>query len=72
MKNLFGGGFINLGIRGDHVENVPWRAIDIAFPPQLNNVVMLCGVNNINKDTSPPRNCPMTDCQWFIFHKVFP
>ena len=51
-KNLFGNGFINLGIRGDRVEHVLWRVTDIAFPPRLKNVVILCGTNNINKD--PP------------------
>ena len=53
-KNLFGSSFINLGIRGDHVEHVLWRVNDIAFPPQLKNVVILCGTNNINKD--PPHD----------------
>ena len=51
-KNLFGSGFINLGIRGDRVEDVLWCVKDIAFPPRLKNVVILCGTNNINKD--PP------------------
>ena len=51
-KNLFGNGFINLGIRGDRAEHVLWRVRDIAFPPRLKNVVILCGTNNINKD--PP------------------
>ena len=51
-ENLFGSGFINLGIRGDRVEHVLWRVKDIAFPPRLKNVVILCGTNNINKDPS--------------------
>ena len=51
-KNLFGNEFINLGICGDRVENVLWRVRDIAFPPRLKHVVILCGTNNINKD--PP------------------
>ena len=50
-KNLFGNEFINLGIRGDRVENVLWCVRDIAFPPRLKNVI-LCGTNSINKD--PP------------------
>ena len=41
--------FINLGISGDCVENVLWRARDIPFLPSLKNVVILCGTNNINK-----------------------
>ena len=52
-KNLFGSGFINLGIRGDRVEHVLWRVKDTAFPPRLKNVI-LCGMNNINKD--PPHD----------------
>ena len=51
-KNLFGNGFINLGVRGDRVEHVLWRVIDIGFPQRLKNVIILCGMNNINKD--PP------------------
>ena len=51
-KNLFGNEFINLGIHGDGVENVLWCVRDIAFPPRLKNVVIMCGTNNINKD--PP------------------
>ena len=51
-KYFFGNRFINLGISGDHVENVFWRARDIPLLPSLKNVVILCGTNNINKD--PP------------------
>ena len=51
-KNLFVNEFINLGIRGDRVENVLWRVRDIVFPPRSKNVVILCVTNNINKD--PP------------------
>ena len=49
-NNLFGNRFINLGISGDRVENVLWRAIDIPFLPSLKDVVILCRTNNINKD----------------------
>ena len=51
VADLFGNEFINLGIRGDSVENILWRVRDIAFPPRSKNVVILCGTNNINKDT---------------------
>ena len=51
-ENLFGNEFIYLGIRGDRVENILWRLRDIAFPPRLKNLAILCGTNNINKD--PP------------------
>ena len=50
-NNLFGNRFINLGISGDPVENVLWRARDISFLPSLKNVIILCGTNNINKDS---------------------
>ena len=50
-KNLFGNEFANLGIFGDHVKNVLCRVRNIAFPPRLKNVVILCGTKNINKDT---------------------
>ena len=50
-NNLFGNRFINLGISGDRVENVLWRARDIPFLPSLKNVVILCSTNNVNKDS---------------------
>ena len=45
-KNLFGNGFINLGIRGDRVELVLWHVRDTAFPPWWKHVVIRCGTNN--------------------------
>ena len=51
-KNIFGNRFINLGISEDRVESVLWRARDITFLPPLQNVVILYGKNNINKDPS--------------------
>ena len=50
-NNIFSNSFINLGISGDRVENVLWRAREIPFIPSLKNVVILCGTNNINKDS---------------------
>ena len=50
-NNLFGIRFINLGISGDRVENVLWGARDSPSLLSLKNVVILCGTNNINKDT---------------------
>ena len=41
----------NLGIGGDRVENVLWRAIDLPLPLSVKNVVILCGTNNISIDT---------------------
>ena len=51
-NNLFGNRFINLGISGGSVENIIWRVRDIPFLSSLKNVVILCGTNNINKDSS--------------------
>ena len=51
-KNLFGNGIINLGFRGDCVAHVLWRVRDIAFPPRLKDVAILCGTIKINKDSS--------------------
>ena len=45
-NNLFGNSF-----SGDLVENVLWCAREILFIPSLKNVVILCGTNNINKDS---------------------
>ena len=50
-NNLFGNRFTNLGISGDCGENVLWCARDISFFLSLKNVVLLCGTNNINKDS---------------------
>ena len=49
---------LNLGIGGDRVENVLWRAMDLPLPSSVKNVVILCGTNNIPIDT--PRD--IADC----------
>ena len=49
-KNLFGNELINIGMRAERVENAVWCVRDIAFPPRLKNVVILCVTNNIDKD----------------------
>ena len=49
---------LNLGIGGDRVENVLWRAIHLPLPSSVKNVVILCGTNNISIDT--PRD--KADC----------
>ena len=53
-KNLFGNGFINLGIHGDRVDHVLWYVRDTVFPPHLKNIVIPCGTTNINKEAPPP------------------
>ena len=49
-KKIFGDRLINVGISGDCVENVLWCASYIPFLLSLQDVVILCGTNNINKD----------------------
>ena len=34
------------------MENVFWRAINLPKMPYLKHVVILCGINNINKESS--------------------
>ena len=51
-NSLFGNRFINLGISGDCAGNVLWRARDIPFLPSLRDIVILCGTDNITKDSS--------------------
>ena len=43
---------INLEIRGDRVENVLWRINDIVLPKSIRSVVIHCGTNNIDKNSS--------------------
>ena len=49
---------LNLGIGGDCVENVLWRAIYLPLPSSVKNVVILCRTNNIPIDTP----CDIADC----------
>ena len=49
---------MNLGIGGDRVENVLWRAISLPLPSSVRNIVVQCGTNNISTDS--PRDIP--DC----------
>ena len=49
---------MNLGIRGDCVENVLWRAISLPLPSSVRNIVVQCGTNNISTDS--PRD--IADC----------
>ena len=49
---------MNLGIRGDRVENVLWRAISLPLPSSIQNIVVQCGTNNISTDS--PRD--IADC----------
>ena len=40
-----------MGIRGDRVENVLWRAISLPLPSSVRNIVVQCGTNNISTDS---------------------
>ena len=40
---------LNVGIGGDRVENVFWRAIGLPRICYLEHVIILCGTNNIKK-----------------------
>ena len=40
---------LNLGISGDRVENVLWRALDISLPHTTLFVIIHCGTNNVNQ-----------------------
>ena len=43
---------MNLGIGGDRVENVLWRAISLPLPSSVRNMVVQCGTNNIPTDST--------------------
>ena len=52
---------LDLGIGGDRVENVLWRAFDLPLQPSVKNLGILSGTNNIPIDTpTPPRD--IADC----------
>ena len=42
---------MNLGIGGNRVENVLWRAISLPLPSSVRNIVVQCGNNNISTDS---------------------
>ena len=49
---------MNLGIGGDRVENILWRAISLPLPSSIRNIVVQCATNNISTDS--PRD--IADC----------
>ena len=51
MEKVFFGDTLNFGIVGDRVQNVFWRAINLPRMPYLEYVIILCGTNNIHKDS---------------------
>ena len=51
-NSIFGKDTLNCGIRGDKVENLLWRAEKLEFPPAIRQIVIHCGTNNIEENTS--------------------
>ena len=43
---------INCGIGGDRIQNVLWRNNNLPLSPSFQNAVILCGINNIQRDSS--------------------
>ena len=43
---------INCGIGGDRVQNILWRYVNLPKSPSVRNVIILCGTNNIQYDTT--------------------
>ena len=50
-EQFFGRNTINCGIGGDKVENVLWRSENLRIPPNIKDVVIHCGTNNIDFST---------------------
>ena len=42
---------INCGIGRDRIQNVLWRSNNLPSSPFFQNAVVLCGINNIQRDT---------------------
>ena len=43
---------MSCGIGGDRIELVLWHALNLPFFLNLGNVVVLCGANNVQQDSS--------------------
>ena len=53
----FGEHRVNLGIRGDKVEDVIWCIENLNANKELRYVVLICGSNSINKNVQTCRHC---------------
>ena len=42
---------LNIGIRGDKMQNVLWQVQNLLISSSLKNVVILCGTNNLQQDS---------------------
>ena len=43
--------YLNCGISGDSTQHVLWRAKNLTLPSTIKNIFILCGSNNVNKDS---------------------
>ena len=59
---------INLGIGGDQVENVLRRINDIVLPKSIRSVVVHCGTNNIDTNSSNEISVGVVTIARFISH----
>ena len=50
-NKYFGNNSVNFRIRGDRVQNVLWRSINLPILSSLSKIVILCGTNNIFNDS---------------------
>ena len=50
-NKYFGNNSVYFGIRGDRVQNVLWRSINLPILSSLSKIVILCGTNNIFNDS---------------------
>ena len=50
-SKYLGNSSVNFGIRGDRVQNVLWRSINLPILSLLSKIVILCGTNNIFNDS---------------------
>ena len=59
---------INLGIGGDRIENVLWLINNIVLPKSIRSVVVHCGTNNINTNSSDEISVGVVIIAISIFH----
>ena len=50
-NQFFGKEVINCGIGGDKVEHVLWRTENMNIPTNIKDTFILCGTNNIDRNT---------------------
>ena len=52
VKTNLLGNFINLGVSGDKIQHVLWRAENLEFPCSIKEVTIVCGTNNLEECTT--------------------